>query len=95
VDELIEDMARAIGKELYGHCTPEDTPNTWAMATAAARAALAAIHARGDRVVPGVATQGMIQAIPYLPDRLDPDATLDTFTAMLSASPYALEKETK
>lgn len=42
--DMIERMASIIGEKLYGHCTPKDTPHTWAMALSVARAAIAAMR---------------------------------------------------
>lgn len=45
VDPLLICVALRIGETLYGHCTPVDTPNTWAIAMTAAEAAIAAVRA--------------------------------------------------
>jgi hypothetical protein len=74
MDELIEDMARALqlrdfsgdavkASEVWNDDLHDDAYKD--SYRAAARAALAAIHARGDRVVPGVAREvcGRINAL--------------------------------
>lgn len=107
MEELIEDMARALLKTRWYDCEPcsypslewfwaNIDPDHWIDARDEARAALAAIHARGDRVVPGVATRPMLEALRQ-------EASVNgyhnrggprVYAAMLSASPYAPEKET-
>lgn len=44
MSEMIEHVARAIGESLYGLCDPRETPNTWAQAVSAARAAIEAMR---------------------------------------------------
>jgi hypothetical protein len=119
VDELIEAMARAILKTRWYDCEPdaydslesfflEIDPDHWTDARDEARAALAAIHARGDRVVPGVgpiptqmlssvcsAYQNSATIGDGEPKALAWDFFAIGYTAMLSASPYAPEKEPK
>jgi hypothetical protein len=105
MDELIEDMARAILKTRWYDCEPdaydspesfliEIDPDHWIDARDEARAALAAIHARGDWVVPGVATGRMVTAaIDHASPNMFRHPSV-AYPAMLSASPYAPE-ETK
>jgi hypothetical protein len=95
MNELIEDMGLAIadtgpdgcegGADAFRACRRD-----LCSCRSAARAALAAINARGDRVVPGVATGEMeMSGMGAFPDDL-----AGIYKWMLSASPYAPE-ETK
>jgi hypothetical protein len=106
MDELIEDMTLDIWRcgfigsdadadRMWG-CMNDDDRNVY---RDYARAALAAIHARGDRVVPGVATREMLVETAELENSTaihnyggTPTAD-DYWSVMLSASPYAPEKE--
>lgn len=40
MSDLLNRLARALGEELYGHCDPDGTPNTWRTAMSLARTAL-------------------------------------------------------
>ena len=40
MNDMIEQMAQAIGNAIYGHCDPINTPDTWAKSLAAAGAVL-------------------------------------------------------
>jgi hypothetical protein len=109
MDDLIEAMARAILKTRWYDCEPdaydnlesfwiEIDPDHWIDARDEARAALAAINARGDRVVPGVATGEMCDAAVKSGRTGDVHISMTNkcgrvYTAMLSASPYAPKKE--
>jgi hypothetical protein len=109
MDDLIEAMARAILKTRWYDCEPcsypslesfwiEIDPDHWIDARDEARAALAAINARGDRVVPGVATPAMAASGGTVLNNFctfDPESDADSaYTAMLAASPYTLEGTT-
>jgi hypothetical protein len=117
MNELIEAMARAILKTRWYDCEPdaydslesfflEIDPDHWIDARDEARAALTAIHARGDRVVPELAnvTNPMRSAVVAGYENSKTYSGFPTvaawdffalgYTAMLSASPYAPE-ETK
>jgi 1,6-anhydro-N-acetylmuramate kinase len=114
VDELIEAMARALCEQHIRvvrrwDTTPEKleemmsraVDHAWPDHEPAARAALAAINARGDRVVPAEPTREMLVETAELENSTaihnyggTPTAD-DYWSVMLSASPYALEKETR
>jgi hypothetical protein len=115
MDDLIEAMARAILKTRLYDCEPdaydslesfwiEIDPDHWIDARDEARAALAAINARGDRVVPGVgellrsveraeAGAGTLPAKDAVKLRPEHWHAVCREARALSASPYAPEKE--
>jgi hypothetical protein len=62
-EERIEAMARAIGDDLYGHCTPEDTPRMWAKVVSLATACDDALLAMGAIMEPSKSPEGYVARI--------------------------------
>lgn len=51
MNEMLQTVAKAIGDALYGYCDPVETPNTWADAICAARAAIESMREPNDQMI--------------------------------------------
>ncbi len=88
-DSMVEKMARAIGEHYDGYCDPVATPNTWASAMGAARAALKVMREPTERVVEAMQTEVNLLDNPDPPNAVEflaRQEVLDIWSAAIDAA---------